>query len=82
MTKEMITKEQKQEIKRILDDILPVQSSKNYRYQEITDGELYNTYKSEVVNGNSVSKSCFIYLVVAKEKLKHLQARKFCLLCK
>jgi hypothetical protein len=34
VTKEMITKEQKQEIKRILDDILPVQSSRNYRYQE------------------------------------------------
>jgi hypothetical protein len=61
MTKEMITKEQKQEIKRILDDILSVQSDRNYRYQETTDGEFYNTYKSEVVNENSVSKS-FLYI--------------------
>jgi hypothetical protein len=36
VTKEMITKEQKQEIKRILDDILSVQSSRNYKYQETT----------------------------------------------
>jgi hypothetical protein len=28
-----------------------------------------------------VSKSFFIYLVVAKERTRHLQARKFCLLC-
>jgi hypothetical protein len=26
-------------------------------------------------------KSFFIYSVVAKEKLRHLQAKKFCLLC-
>jgi hypothetical protein len=56
VTKEMITKKQKQEIKRILDNILPVQSGRNYRYQKITDRELYNTYKSKVVNGNPVSK--------------------------
>jgi hypothetical protein len=28
-----------------------------------------------------VSKSFFIYLVVAKERMRHLQVRKFCLLC-
>jgi hypothetical protein len=37
--------------------------------------------ESEVINGNPVSKSFFIYLVVAKERIKHSQARKFCLLC-
>jgi hypothetical protein len=61
-----------------LDDIFPVQSGRNYRYQETTDGKFYNTYKSEIVNGNSVSKSFFIYSVVAKERMRHLQAKKFC----
>ena len=35
--RERITEEQKEEIKRILDDILPKQSGRDYCYQEITD---------------------------------------------
>ena len=69
------------EITRILDDILPVQSGKNYRYQETTDRQLYNTYYSEMINGNPVSKSFFIYLVVTKERMRHSKTRKFCPLC-
>ena len=68
VTREKITQEQRKEIKKILDDILPIQSGRNYKYQETTDTQLYDTYNSEVVNGNPVSKSFFIYSVVAKER--------------
>jgi hypothetical protein len=66
------------EITRILDDILPIQSEKNYRYQETTDKQLYNIYCNEIVKEDPVSKSFFIYSIVAKEKIKHSKARKFC----
>jgi hypothetical protein len=69
VTREQITQEQRQEITRILDDILPVQSGRNYRYQETTDNQLYSTYQSEVIQGDPVSKSFFIYSVVAKERV-------------
>jgi hypothetical protein len=35
--REKISQKQKMEITRILDDILPIQSERNYRYQKITD---------------------------------------------
>jgi hypothetical protein len=70
------------EITRILDDILPIQSGRNYRYQEITDKQLYNIYCNKVVNGDPVSKSFFVYSIVAKERIRHSKARKFCPLCK
>ncbi len=81
VTRERITQEQRLEITRNLDVIIPVQSGGNYRYQEITDRQLYNTYYSEVTNGSPVSKSFFIYSVVAKERVRHSKARKFCPLC-
>jgi hypothetical protein len=37
MKREKISQEQKMEIIRILDGILPIQSGRNYRYQETTD---------------------------------------------
>jgi hypothetical protein len=80
--REKISQEQKIEITRILDDILPIQSGRNYRYKETTDKQLYNTYCNKVVNGDPVSKSFFVYSIVAKERKRHSKARKFCLLCK
>ena len=76
VTRERITSEQKQEIIKILDDILPIQSGRNYRYQEITDKQLYNTYYSEVIHGDPVSKSFFIYSVIAKERVRHSKKKK------
>jgi hypothetical protein len=76
--KQRITSEQKEEISRVLDDTLPKQSGRDYKYQEITDKKLYNIYQGEVINGNPISKIFFIYLIVAKEKIKHSKFRKFC----
>lgn len=66
--REKITPEQRQEITRILDDILPVQSGRNYRYQETTDNQLYSTYQSEVIQGNPVSKVIFYLFSGVKGK--------------
>lgn len=49
--KERISNERKEEIKNILDDILPVQSGRNYRYQEITNKILYEKYVALVKSG-------------------------------
>ena len=54
---------------------LPIQSGRNYRYQEITDKQLYNTYYSEVTHGDPVSNSFFIYSVIGKKRVR--DSKKF-----
>ena len=76
VTRERISQEQRLEITRILDDILPVQSGRNYRYQETTDRQLYNTYYSEVINGNPVSKSFFYLFSGSKRKNETFKNKK------
>jgi hypothetical protein len=44
VTRTRISDEQKQEIARILDDILQVQTGRNWSYQEVTDKKLYELY--------------------------------------
>jgi hypothetical protein len=62
-----ISDEQKEEVKRILDDLLPIQSGQNWRYQEITDKTLYEQYTAEVENGKEVSKTFLIYKLLKQE---------------
>jgi hypothetical protein len=63
-----------------LDDIIPKQSEIEYRYQKITDKKLYDIYQREIMNGDLVSKTFFIYSIVTKEKIRHSKSRKFYLL--
>jgi len=76
-----ISFEQKQEIERILDDILPVQSGRNWRYQEITNKKLYKQYVTAVKFGDCVSKSYFLYSIVKKLNIHHSKKMKFCPIC-
>lgn len=79
--KERISNERKEEIKNILDDILPVQSGRNYRYQEITNKTLYEKYVSLVKSGNPVSKTYFIYTILSQYNIHHSKKMKFCVYC-
>ena len=80
MSKKKESQRKKEEIKRILDDIHPKQR-RDYHYQKITDKHLYDVYYGEVIHGDSVSKSFFIYSIVAKENVRYLKKQKFCPLC-
>jgi hypothetical protein len=81
VTRKRISDEQKQEIQRILDDILRVQSGRNWRYQEVTNKELYRQYCNQVLHGNPVSHTYFIYSVLAKLNIHHSKKMKFCPIC-
>jgi len=61
-TREKISQDQTDEIKRILEDILPVQSGRNYRVQEETDENIYQAYCQTVKKGIPVGKTYFIYV--------------------
>jgi hypothetical protein len=76
-----ITEDQKEEIKRILDDILPFQSGRSYRYQEQTDDFIYQKYRENVKKGWPVSKSYLIYKILARENVHHSKTPMFCPLC-
>jgi hypothetical protein len=81
VTRSRVSQEQLDEIKRILEDILPKQSGRDFRNQEVTDKKLYETYQAEVKGGAAVSKSFFIYTVLAAEKIHRSKRPKFCPLC-
>ena len=81
VTRTRISDEQKQEIARILDDILQVQSGRNWRYQEVTDKKLYELYLGQVLHGKPVSKTYFVYSVLAKLNIHHSKKMKFCPIC-
>jgi hypothetical protein len=76
-----ITDEQKEEIKRILDDILPKQSGREWRTQEETDKRVYEKYLAAVQKGKGVSKSFFIYTILKDELIHHSDHPSFCKLC-
>ena len=76
-----ISNDQKEEVKKILNDILPVQSGRNWRYQEVTNDTLYEQYIADIGNGKAVSKYFFIYKVLAKENIHHSKKVKFCPIC-
>jgi hypothetical protein len=80
-TKTRITTEQMEEIKRILADILPVQSGRNWSYQEITNKKLYEQYQAAVKHGKPVSKTYFFYSVLKKMNIHHSKKMKFCPIC-
>ena len=73
--------EQLDEVKKILDDILPKQSGRDWRYQDQTNNKIYETYSAEVLDGQPVSKKFFIYTILAKEKIRHSKKIKFCPIC-
>jgi hypothetical protein len=77
--REKITPERIDEAKKILDDIIPVQSGRDYRYQEVTDKKLYEVYCGST--DHALSKSFFLYSIVSQEKIRHSKSRKFCPLC-
>ena len=79
--KERVSEDQHQEIKRILDDILPVQSGRRYQYQEVTDDYLYQQYQSNVKKGLPVLKSYLIYTILKAEYVHHSQSPQFCPHC-
>ena len=79
--RERVSEAQKKEVIRILDDILPVQSGRRYRYQEETDDSLYRKYLENVKKGWSVSKSYFIYTIMAGEYVHHSKKPQFCPHC-
>ena len=79
--RQRVTDEQIDEIHRILDDILPKQSGRDFRIQEVTDKKLYDTYYAEVISGDPVSKTFFIYNVLSKEKIEHSKSPKNCPIC-
>jgi hypothetical protein len=81
VTRSVVTQEQIDLIKKIINDILPVQSGRFYRYQEETDNSLYERYVAEIKSGKAVSKSFFIYKILAKENIHHSKAVKFCPIC-
>jgi hypothetical protein len=47
--KQRITSEQKKRISRILDNILPKQSERNYRYKKITDKNFMTSIKKKLL---------------------------------
>ena len=69
------------EARKILDDILPVQSGRNWRYQEVTDKKLYEQYLEQVERSQAVSKSFFFSKVVDVENIHHSKSIKFCPIC-
>ena len=79
--RQRVTDEQIDEIHRILDDILPKQSGRDFRIQEVIDNKLYDTYYAEVISGDPVSKTFFIYNILSKEKIRHSKSPKFCPIC-
>lgn len=81
VTRTRVSEQQLADIQRILDDILPKQSGRDWRSQECTDKKLYETYVAQVQRGTAVSKSFFIYNVVAGENIHHSKKPKFCPLC-
>jgi cell division protein FtsB len=80
VTKTRVSQEQIEEIQRILDDILPKQSGREWRTQEMTKTKLYETYCAEVQKGGTVSKQFFVYTILAAERI-HRSRPKFCPLC-
>ncbi len=80
VTRTKVSQEQLEEIQRILDDILPKQSGREWRTQEMTKTKLYETYCMEVQQGGTVSKQFFVYTILAAERI-HRSRPKFCPLC-
>ncbi len=81
VTRDRITEVQKDEIRRILNEILPVCSGRNFRYQEETDDNIYQEYCGMVKKGEPVSKTFFMYTILAHELIHHSKKPKFCKLC-
>ena len=81
VTRTRVSQEQLEEIQRILDDILPKQSGREWRTQEMTDKKLYQAYCAEVQKGGIVSKQFFVYTIMAAERVHHSKRPKFCPLC-
>lgn len=79
--RQRVSERQREEIDKILDDILPIQSGRNWRYQEATDKKIYEQYLAEVEHGQSVSKTFFIYEILAKQNIHHSKSVKFCPIC-
>lgn len=81
VTRERITEKQKDEIRRILNEILPVCSGRDFRYQEETDDKIYQEYCRMVKKGEPVSKTFFVYTILTHELIHHSKKPKFCKLC-
>jgi hypothetical protein len=76
-----VTEQQLAEIQKILDDILPKQSGREWRIQEETNKRVYENYLAQVENETAVSKTFFIYKVLKGERIHHSDHPFFCLLC-
>ena len=49
--------------------------------QEATDKKIYETCCTKIQKGSAVSKTFFIYNILAKERIHHSKRPKFCPLC-
>ena len=76
-----ISEDQKTEITRILDNILPFQSGRRYRHQEQTDNYIYQKYRENVKKNWPVSKSYLVYKILYRENIHHSKTPIFCHLC-
>ncbi len=47
----------------------------------MTEKKLYEIYCTEVQKGKTLSKSFFVYTILAVKKIHHSERSKFCLLC-
>lgn len=79
--RDRVTAEQRAEIQRILDDILPKQSGREWRTQLETNQRVYENYVAQVQKGTAVSKTFFIYNILKEEKIHHSKHPSFCPLC-
>ena len=76
-----VTEQQLAEIQKILDDILPKQSGREWRIQEETNKRVYENYLAQVENETAVSKTFFIYKVLKGERIHHSDHPSFCPFC-
>ena len=63
-----------------MNQILPVQSERDYRVQKATNKKIYELYET-LTKGKSVSESYFFYQISTKEKIHHSKNLKFCSIC-
>ena len=80
-TREKISPERVEKALQILDELIPVVSGRDYRYQEMTDDHLYEQYCEKLQNGLPVSKSYFVKKILFTQQIWHSKKPKFCNYC-
>ncbi len=66
-TRERISPERVEKSLQILDELIPVVSRRDYRYQEVTGDHLYEQYCEKLQKGLPVSKSYFVEKILSTQ---------------